>query len=53
MQGQAGAGAADANAETGKGFTNFLAALGIIETVAIFVLIFAMLAIDNLAVPKP
>ena len=38
MQGRAAAGACDAFAETGKGFTNFLIALGIIETVAIFVL---------------
>ena len=51
MQGQAGAGAADAYVETGKGFTNFLAALGIIETVAIFVLTFAMLGVGSLEKP--
>ena len=36
MQGHAAAGAADALAETGKGFTNYLMVLGIIETVALF-----------------
>ena len=42
MQGNAGAGACDAFAETEKGFTNYLMALGIIETVAIFVMAFAI-----------
>ena len=42
FQGKAGAGACDAFAETGKGFTNYLMALGIIETVAIFVMAFAI-----------
>ncbi len=42
MQGQAGAGAADALAETGKGFTNYLIVLGIIETVALFVMVFLL-----------
>lgn len=42
MQGRAGAGACDAFGETGKGFTNYLMALGIIETVAIFVMAFAI-----------
>jgi V/A-type H+-transporting ATPase subunit K len=42
MQGRAGAGACDAFAETGEGFTNYLMALGIIETVAIFVMAFAI-----------
>ena len=45
LQGKAGAGGSDALADTGKGFTNYLAALGIIETVAIFVMVFTMLAI--------
>lgn len=40
MQGRAAAGAADALAETGKGFGNYLIALGIIETVALFVMVF-------------
>jgi V/A-type H+-transporting ATPase subunit K len=45
LQGRAGAAGSDALAETGEGFTNYLAALGIIETVAIFVMVFVMLAI--------
>jgi V/A-type H+-transporting ATPase subunit K len=44
FQGRAGAGASDALAETGKGFTNYLAALGVIETVAIFVMVFILIA---------
>lgn len=39
-QGKAGAGAADALAETGKGFGNYLMVLGVIETVALFVMVF-------------
>jgi len=45
MQGRAGAGASDALAETGKGFTNYLATLGVIETVAIFVMVFVIIAL--------
>lgn len=40
MQGRAGAGASDSFAETGKGFTNNLMVLGIIETAALFVMAF-------------
>ncbi len=40
MQGRAGAGASDALAETGKGFVNYLMVLGVIETVALFVMVF-------------
>ncbi|MBO4647031.1 MAG: V-type ATP synthase subunit K [Lentisphaeria bacterium] len=40
-QGNAGAAACDAFAENGKGFTNQLIALGIVETVAIFVMAFS------------
>lgn len=40
MQGKVAAAAADAFAETGQGFTNYLIALGIIESVAIFVMAF-------------
>jgi V/A-type H+-transporting ATPase subunit K len=40
LQGVAGAAASDALAETGQGAGNYLMALGIIETVAIFVLVF-------------
>ncbi|MGL4854900.1 MAG: V-type ATP synthase subunit K [Lentisphaeria bacterium] len=42
MQGKAAAGACDAYAETGEGFANYIIALGIIETVAIFSMIFGM-----------
>ena len=42
MQGKAGAAAADAFADTGKGFTNYLIVLGIIETVALFILVFLL-----------
>ena len=41
-QGKIGASGADALAETGKGFTNYLIALGIIETVALFVMVFLL-----------
>lgn len=40
MQGRAGAAASDALADTGKGFVNYLMVLGIIETVALFVMVF-------------
>ena len=42
MQGNAAAGACDAFADTDKGFTNYLMVLGIIETVAIFVMAFGI-----------
>ncbi len=40
MQGKAGAGACDALAETGQGFGNYLIAIGVVETVALFVMVF-------------
>jgi len=40
MQGKAGASAADSLAETGKGFANYIMVVGIIESVALFVMIF-------------
>ncbi len=46
MQGRAAAGAADALAETGKGFGNYLIALGIIETVALFVMVFVRATLE-------
>ncbi len=49
IQGKIGAAAADATAETGKGFGNYLIALGIIETVAIFVMIFLLMIIGRLS----
>ena len=50
MQGRAGAAASDALAETGKGFANYLMILGIIETVALFVMVFTMMAIGNIKI---
>ena len=47
MQGRAAAGAADAFAETGKGFAYYIMVLGIIETVALFVMVFLMTAIPK------
>lgn len=47
MQGKAGASAADALAETGKGFGNYIMVLGVIETVALFVMVFVMTAIPK------
>ena len=46
-QGRAGASAADAMGETGKGFGNYLMVLGIIETVAIFTMVFSLMAIGK------
>jgi len=45
MQGKAGARAADALAESGKGFGNYIMVLGVIETVALFVMVFCMTAL--------
>lgn len=42
MQGKAGAVAADAMGETGKGFGNYIVVLGIIETIALFVMAFTL-----------
>ena len=42
-QGKASAAACDAYGETEKGFANFLMVIGIIETVALFVLVFAIM----------
>lgn len=46
-QGKAAAGGCDAFAETGKGFANYLMVLGIVETVAIFALVFSLLALPS------
>ncbi len=40
FQGKAGAAAADALGETGQGFGNYLMTLGVVETVALFVMVF-------------
>lgn len=49
MQGKAGAVAADALGETGKGFGNYITVLGVIETVALFVMAFALTVIGKLS----
>ena len=48
MQGRAGAAACDALSETGKGFVNFMIILGVIESVALFVMIFILVTLNNL-----
>ena len=45
VQGKAGAAGADALADTGKGFGNYLMTIGIVETVALFVMVFMMINI--------
>jgi V/A-type H+/Na+-transporting ATPase subunit K len=47
LQGKAGASAADAYMETGKGFGNYIMVLGVIETVALFVMVFLITAIPT------
>ena len=47
MQGKAAAGASDAFAETGEGFTNYLIVLGIIETVALFIMVFTLMLVQG------
>ncbi|HOW44288.1 MAG TPA: V-type ATP synthase subunit K [Candidatus Aminicenantes bacterium] len=41
-QGMAGASAADAFADTGKGFGNYIMVIGLIETVALFIMVFML-----------
>jgi V/A-type H+-transporting ATPase subunit K len=47
FQGVAGAAASDAFAETGKGFANYILVVGLVETVALFVMVFLMLLLGN------
>ena len=49
-QGRAAAGACDAFADTGQGFVNYLIALGVIETIAIFVMVFAIMLLGKVGV---
>ena len=49
MQGKAAAVACDAMGETGKGFGNYIIVLGIIETVALFVMAFALGLLGKMA----
>ena len=44
-QGRAGAAGADALAETGKGFSQYIMVVGLCETVALFALVFSMVAL--------
>jgi V/A-type H+-transporting ATPase subunit K len=44
-QGQAGAAASDAFAETGKGFANYISIVGICETVALFAMVLSMISL--------
>lgn len=46
MQGRAAAAASDALAETGKGTANYFIVIGIIETVALFTLVFLLLLLQ-------
>tara|TARA_R110002096_G_scaffold342549_2_gene535540 strand:- start:13636 stop:14133 length:498 start_codon:yes stop_codon:yes gene_type:complete len=48
MQGRAGAAASDALAETNQGFVNFMMILGVIESVALFVMIFIIVTLNKL-----
>lgn len=42
---KAGAAGADALAETGKGFSQYITVVGLCETVALFTLVFSMVAL--------
>lgn len=48
IQGKTAAVAADALSETNQGFANYMMILGIIESVALFVTIFLIVALNNL-----
>lgn len=52
FQGRVAAAACDAQAETGQGLTLYLAALGIIETVAIFTMVFTIIALAQVVAPE-
>ena len=43
-QGKAGAAGSDALGETGKGFTNYIMVVGLCETVALFAMVFGLIA---------
>ncbi len=48
-QGKCAAVACDAMGETGKGFGNYLAVLGMTETVAVFVMVFSLMILGKFA----
>ncbi len=47
-QGKAGAAGSDALAETGKGFTNYIMIVGLCETIALFSMVFGIVACNGL-----
>ncbi|MFA4945238.1 MAG: V-type ATP synthase subunit K [Lentisphaeria bacterium] len=47
MQGRAAAGCCDSFAETNKGFANNLLALGVVETVALFAMVFGLIFVGS------
>jgi V/A-type H+-transporting ATPase subunit K len=49
LQGKLGAAACDSQGETGKGFGLYLVTIGLVETVALFVLVFGILQINALS----
>lgn len=49
FQGKCAAAACDALGETGKGTSNYLIVIGIIETVALFTLVFSLLLLNSVA----
>ena len=51
FQGRAGAAACDAQGETGQGLPNYFGALGIVETVAIFTMVFTLIALGKIVPP--
>jgi V/A-type H+-transporting ATPase subunit K len=48
LQARVSAAATDSQAETGQGFTNYLAAIGILETTAIFTMVFSLIIAGQL-----
>lgn len=52
MQGRIAAAAADALGESEKGFSNYLAALGIVESVAVFVMVFSLQVVDKIVLVR-
>ena len=48
FQGRAAAAACDAQAETGQGLANYVIALGVVETVAIFMMVFTIIALGKI-----
>ena len=49
FQGKCSAAACDSLAETGKGTANYLIVIGVIETVALFTLVFSLLLLNSVA----